>query len=648
MRLLKTTKSEADTFELELFSDNQVQNLRYAILSHTWGEDEITLQNINDPSQRHGASYKKIDRCCSVAHKMGYEYVWIDTCCIDQTSSAELSEAINSMFLWYQEADVCYAYLSDVPHIPFEECRWFTRGWTLQELIAPRQVIFFDQDWVMLGDKATLRRVISQCTRIPESILLGEADLETFSIAQRMSWAAERQTSRFEDRAYSLMGLFGVHMPPIYGEREAAFIRLQEEILRISEDHSIFAWKSPDTRGGLLATSPDAFLDSHDIVPCETLDTLDSPLTMSGRGIHLDLCFIGLEHVGLGLAVLQCKRIDEDTAVAIFVHDPILTLERFKRVYCGYFENINLKTYHASQCRMTRMCIQTHSMTRYFQTATNLKEYNNPIMINIYPTPEPAENIDWSSPRIENQLWRLLTQTNVEAVLNYSADGRTALCWAAENGFESHVRMLLKRGAPTEVMDKRIVDTPLALASQNGHTTIVKLLLEKGANAAATGSSRKPPLAHAISAGHEDVVRALIDNGAPINATSWNDQTPLVQAIALRNIFIMSMLLDKGANVNEPLQSGWTPLMHAIFALSRSTDSATESAIIVEMLISRGADINAKADDHTPLSLATKTGSEYIIGLLLERGAIAAETGRQLPLAAKPHRGIRKLFKSES
>ncbi|KAE8411048.1 heterokaryon incompatibility protein-domain-containing protein [Aspergillus pseudocaelatus] len=472
MPSLYTTKSEAGNFEVELFTDEQLQNLPYAILSHTWGLGEVAFKDIKDPKDstlRSWVGYKKIEQCCSVARKMGYEYVWIDTCCIDKTSSAELSEAINSMFAWYQEANVCYAYLSDVPQ-------------TLQELIAPREAIFDDGNWEKLGDKASLGTRISQCTRIPESILSCEKELDMFSTAQRMSWAAERQTTRVEDRAYCLMGLFGVNMPLIYGERDAAFIRLQEEILRISEDHSLFAWKSSDTRAGLLATSPAAFIDSHDIVPhdtasWETFDTRSSPLIISGKGIHLDLCLIGLEHVGLGLAVLQCKKIDGKST----------SLEQFKRVDCHDFHHLDLKMYNMDQFRMTRMCIQAGRMTR-FKNPADSDECNNFAPIHIYPSFELIRAIDWYSPRAEVYLWLLLTYGN-PGVLNVISNGLTPMCRAALNGLDNYVSHLLKRGAATEVGGE--VDTPLSLASGSGHTSIVKLLLDKGTNIEARDEETK-------------------------------------------------------------------------------------------------------------------------------------------------------------
>jgi hypothetical protein len=246
---------------------------RYAILSHTWGPDseEVTLKDLIEGTARSKKGYRKLAFCGKQAAQDGLQYFWADTCCIDKTSSAELSEAINSMYHWYQEAEVCYAYLADAPsRSEFRDSRWFTRGWTLQELIAPSVVVFLDENWRQLGTKANLRQVVSDRTSIPVNILSGDDDLESFSVAQKMAWAARRETSRIEDRAYCLMGIFGINMPLLYGERESAFIRLQEGIMKISDDHSLFAWKSPDNRGGLLATSPSSFIDSYNIVQFRT------------------------------------------------------------------------------------------------------------------------------------------------------------------------------------------------------------------------------------------------------------------------------------------------------------------------------------------------------------------------------------------
>src|ERR1700722_4796563 len=187
MRLLNTTKRK-----LEEFGGNEIP--LYAILSHTWGEIEITFQDIEGDDAEEKVEYEKVRNTCNIAAAHGFDYVWIDTCCIDKTSSAELSEAINSMYRWYQDSGVCYAYLADVlsntvdcqtraisPE--FSKSRWFTRGWTLQELIAPSTVIFLDKDGQEIGTKSSLQWMISENTSIPANILLG-GDLECASVAQ--------------------------------------------------------------------------------------------------------------------------------------------------------------------------------------------------------------------------------------------------------------------------------------------------------------------------------------------------------------------------------------------------------------------------------------------------------------------------------
>ncbi|KAK3994876.1 heterokaryon incompatibility protein-domain-containing protein, partial [Cladorrhinum sp. PSN332] len=235
----------------------------YSILSHTWGQEEVSFQDLTkgDELLQQLAGYTKILGCCAKSASEGFEHTWIDTCCIDKSSSAELSEAINSMFRWYSKAQVCYAYLSDVDGIgedspekdgsSFRRSRWFTRGWTLQELLAPVEVVFLNRDWEEIGTKSSLASVIASFTRIDAGALKkplcgSEAvshHCAGYSIAQKMCWAAWRKTTREEDRAYSLMGLFGVNMPLLYGEGgEKAFARLQSQIMEQSSDDSIFAW----------------------------------------------------------------------------------------------------------------------------------------------------------------------------------------------------------------------------------------------------------------------------------------------------------------------------------------------------------------------------------------------------------------------
>jgi hypothetical protein len=243
MRLLKPDNTDGFSLTEDLLLDIP----RYAILSHTWGghTEEVSFKDMKDGTAKSKSGYDKIRFCGEQARHDCLQYFWIDTCCIDKSSSAELHEAINSMFRWYHDAAKCYVYLADVPKpaldadvnsspLPWEssfrKSRWFTRGWTLQELVAPASVEFFSKGGEKLGNKKSLERHLHEITGIPVKVLRGSS-LSDFSVPERMSWVEKRETTRKEDMAYSLLGIFDVYMPLIYGEgRENAFRRLREEI----------------------------------------------------------------------------------------------------------------------------------------------------------------------------------------------------------------------------------------------------------------------------------------------------------------------------------------------------------------------------------------------------------------------------------
>lgn len=278
----------------------------YAILSHTWGDEEVSLEQFEtgEGKERETEGWTKLMGFCRTVrlHALSAPtWGWVDTCCIDKTSSSDLSESINSMFQWYRKSVCCYAILSDVEYSDdrqllldsFVKSRWFTRGWTLQELLAPPYVIFFDKNWTKIGSRSQLAHVISGITGIPEQVLKTGKFGHT-SIAQRMSWASGRQTSRLEDTAYSLLGIFNVHMPLLYGEGKQSFIRLQEEIIKNSEDQSIFAWDASffahrPVRVGLLAPSPEFFAGSDIFGFIPDTESGDPKITNKGISIKLPL-----------------------------------------------------------------------------------------------------------------------------------------------------------------------------------------------------------------------------------------------------------------------------------------------------------------------------------------------------------------------
>ncbi|KAI0357093.1 hypothetical protein OH77DRAFT_130059 [Trametes cingulata] len=368
MRLLNTSTGEFQWV-------NRPEDVRYAILSHVWAKSEsghpleqsyqevLALWKAAERRRSKNASKfdggrprqisilndqglsPKIREFCRIARKHGFGFGWADMCCIDKTSSAELSEAINSMYEWYSKASVCYAYLADVHEDPpadsrlsrlattsFFSSEWHTRGWTLQELIAPKNVLFLSSAWSVIGSKASFARSLENAISVDEQVLRHEVSVYSISVARRMSWAAKRRTSRVEDEAYSLMGIFGVHIPTIYGEGRNAFKRLQEEIIRTVPDQSIFAWNLPgasayslphtesrltaswhaqwwDAPCGLLASSPMYFEHAGDVVPC-TGEVLvrHLPIQWTPDGLPDIHCSFTSEGIRIELLCVELRR----------------------------------------------------------------------------------------------------------------------------------------------------------------------------------------------------------------------------------------------------------------------------------------------------------------------------------------------------
>lgn len=309
--------------------------------------------------------WSKIKGCCSQAVLDGLKYAWVDSCCIDKTSSSELSEAINSMYQWYENSRICYVYLSDVSTVTgrdgdthhshnseFQHSRWFTRGWTLQELIAPQRVVFYDRAWLEIGTRTYLENLLSDITGINPQHFLAP---RTASVAQRISWASKRQVTRVEDHAYSLLGLFNVNMPPLYGEGWKAFRRLQLEILGSSDDESIFAWnpflnnywdRMVGSAGGLLAQYPADFARSGDIVRSEG-DNTRPPYNMTNRGLRIEVSLLPIPDSVYGRyqVPLHCVREGEDGCLGVIISDGTLNAEPRKSKLSDWY----------SLCRKTNL-----------------------------------------------------------------------------------------------------------------------------------------------------------------------------------------------------------------------------------------------------------------------------------------------------
>lgn len=348
MRLLQIHDEASNGVELRLtLHEFHGAKPPYAILSHRWREEEISFADMMGPLRfqiRHRRGWKKLEMSCRVTLQYGLKYLWVDTCCIDKSSSAELSEAINSMFSFYGNSSICIAYLDDVD-LELVDCAddkdtndtqpdkqspkinhatWFQRGWTLQELIAPHRLEFFSRKWEHVGSKFDLSIETSEASGVTEMVLRNPAYLRDVCVSEKMSWAAHRVTTRPEDQAYSLMGLFGVSMPALYGESgNGAFRRLQLEILRTTSDHTLFAWESEISNGDMLAPSIRSFLQGADyrLHPYDegvVSGDLKPDSSMTNAGLHIQLPMIRIPQcVGLYFAFLACLTRDEEYYVAV-------------------------------------------------------------------------------------------------------------------------------------------------------------------------------------------------------------------------------------------------------------------------------------------------------------------------------------------
>ncbi|OBT51768.1 hypothetical protein VE04_08199 [Pseudogymnoascus sp. 24MN13] len=267
------------TKKLEEFFGEKIP--KYAILSHTWGENEASFKDVKRNGYRSGSP--KIHGSCAQAQAIGLEYIWIDTCCIDKRSSSELLEAISSMWDWYNKATICFAYLSDVPDgdnymeddSAFSSSRWFKRGWTLQELIAPPVVRFYNASWQFIGKKSEHQDDHQFTLKISNITVAMRC-----SVAEKMSWAAGRETTRPEDVAYSLLGIFGLN-----GSMAAI---ITTNVLYLHHRRQILQYAGAEHRVEVGEFKPSHF-------------------SLTNMGLHIEMRICSLDIVGGSLGLLNCS-----------------------------------------------------------------------------------------------------------------------------------------------------------------------------------------------------------------------------------------------------------------------------------------------------------------------------------------------------
>jgi hypothetical protein len=405
----------ANTLKLEEFIEPVAGS--YAILSHTWEEEEVSFEQFrthgssaSDPV-RHQKGFIKIVKTCKIASQRGVSHVWVDTCCINKSSSAELTEAINSMFKWYRRAAFCIAFISDLEkpldtedsasHFErhFPRCRWLTRGWTLQELIAPQHVRFYDASWSFRGSKSEFTTFLSKETGIDEEILKVPTNLPIVPLARRMSWASRRQTTRVEDRAYSLLGIFDVNMPLLYGEGEKAFIRLQDEIIKESCDLSLFAWRQqtsyPSYRG-IFANSPAEFIDCRSLINRNKGNILSSDIVTTNKGLRTDVALLDAPgYTGDYIWHLDCgERMEWRIGIFLVQTKDGLVRDKPYQIFRAF--EPNLSPSGTVYIRKTVPALDLIPISQRFSRAIKLRVIAGPVPIKLHSV---APAILWHKPR---------------------------------------------------------------------------------------------------------------------------------------------------------------------------------------------------------------------------------------------------------
>ncbi|EJT73101.1 hypothetical protein GGTG_09951 [Gaeumannomyces tritici R3-111a-1] len=632
-----------DTTTLSLV-DVVAENAKpYAILSHTWEDDEVTFEHMRILSHpklsspevmkdiESRAGYQKIQQAAALARGDNYDFIWIDTCCIDQASSAELSEAINSMFSWYRDAAVCYAYLFDVPRVPLAQSRWFKRGWTLQELIAPCEAIFFSGGWQEIGRKTCSKFCdqLADITGIDRRVLLRTVPPADVSVANRMRWAAGRNTTRREDVAYCLMGIFGVNMPLLYGEGDRAFIRLQEEILKVSDDTSIFAWEqddgapgaplegealySHDRLSGLLASSPEAFANVEGIRGLPRPPTLKSmPCTMTNQGLHLSMYLqpmppgpSGHSDSELYIAFLDCYVLQRGEHVYPTLVLRKLQSDQFAR--SGLTKLLNRRGPLSEQDQPSGHGYQdfyVRQEPRHFLPDVLIASNDAYRVIDIFPP----------------QCWYSDSHAQLAAVLSDVSLLRASWDWRTKE----------TEGYP--VIPKTL-ENPLHLAAAYGSPEHVEemfdVLLGEGSGLTTRNAAGETPLHRACAAGNTMAVRRIMRSDqteALLWAQDELDRSPLWHAACAGQWEIIQVLLRRapGGLVDFADSEGRTPLHAAC------REGHSEAA---RVLLDAGADPAAAAGAtcFTPAHMAALMGHATCLEVLWKHPRVSkSHMGRTL------------------
>ncbi|KAL8424235.1 hypothetical protein RB596_004181 [Gaeumannomyces avenae] len=670
-----------ETKKLERFGGAKIP--KYAILSHTWGEasEELTFTDISKGNvNKPGVGADKFHGCCRLATGRGVKYVWIDTCCINKGDGEELREAINSMFRWYRDAEVCLVFLADVrpgddprrPQSKFSCSRWFTRGWTLQELLAPSCLVFYGSGWDRLGTKADFCSEIERITSIPRRVLNGDAKVQDTSVAQRMSWAASRNTTREEDLAYCLLGIFDVVLPMLYGPREQPreFVRLEGRHAKLiprsaaTEAAGEFVYIACEPRPSLAQGC--WFRVSHPGIPGLRLVEVTPPCRGKLRtDIRNDIDLIRLvaapdeDGPPRTLARFQLCHGGETAFpssrdfVVVLRGEPSWTSKG--RAQCHVmtasrdipmedigqrFADMRPEALGASSASNGELSIQVAlERAANLEPIVRLTRLHHPPAVTVDATSEleylAAAGLVSHDGRGEPSVGVLPgggatagvdADPDVDTATRVDDRGRTLLYRAVAGGRDDIVRTLLRRDLDVVAEED---DWPsLHLASWYGQEAVVQLLLDQGVNPAAERENGWTALHVAAARGQRGVAQVLLSRQADAKAKSTNGWTPPGLAVRYGQAAVLELLLDADADADAVAdEEGWFPLHIA-------AEHGHEAVAALLLRRRPGADIPNMTNGQRPLHRAAANGHEDVARLLIDRNASTGARDRcsQTPL----------------
>lgn len=643
--------------ELRLTKDLINEIPPYAILSHTWDDpdDEVTYQDLVRGRARTKFAYKKLQFCATQAAHDGLEFFWIDTCCIDRSNNTELSEAINSMYRWYRDAVRCYVYLADMatraqmrmescsktPSPAIKGCRWFTRGWTLQELIAPRSVEFFCSNGYKLGDKASLEQELSEITRLPNMVLRG-CSLSQYSFEERISWAQHRETTREEDKAYSLFGICGVHMPLIYGEGgDNALRRLWDEISKRRRGSLTAAMHAPLLERTLSQESTQSYqlsfrnqIDSSELVQqrplrgclcqCHSTGPLRQTLLAQGRLGYLSfskdsrrscqrcpceqndlvaITYFGprwLTQLGIFVSVLRGERLSLNLTTAKIV-PPDSELFIFART--GNL--VGLKELLSSgRASVADICAP------YGLTALSIALINDQEDVVRFLISQGA------SQAIPTQQWSIR-----DIYDHFASASRIDYDISASATMKDYVKMSWACGHWNSLNVLKKLNRLGELRFSRMHNAVLGISCEQVSQAAMhcigiinePDSAGRTPLHWAALLADEKSVHALLRYGADPSIGDANGASALHMAAAVNSEPCARAILDNGGRIDQYDRFGSAPLHWA---------SHVGALSILELLLKRGASSNSRnIHGETSLCYANRGLQLDAATLLIESGA---------------------------